>query len=51
MENYTNQFNGISTTGNVLYGRENGLPTGIYFYTVTMYDLGLDFQGFLYLTR
>ena len=51
MENYTNQFNGISTTGNVLYGRDNGLPTGVYFYTVSMFDLGLEFQGFLYLTR
>lgn len=51
MDNYTNQFNGFANTGTIVFGREKGLPTGVYFYTVSMDDLGLDFQGFLYLTR
>lgn len=51
MDNYTDQFNGFANTGNILFGKEKGLPTGIYFYTVSLDDLELDFQGFLYLTR
>lgn len=50
-DNYTNQFNGFANTGNIVFGKEDGLPTGIYFYTVSIDDLGLEFQGFLYLTR
>jgi gliding motility-associated-like protein len=49
--NYTNQFNGFSNIDNLVIDREQGLPSGVYFYIVSMEDLGLDFQGFLYLTR
>ena len=49
--NYTNQFNGFSNVDNLVIDREQGLPSGVYFYIVSMKDLGLDFQGFLYLTR
>jgi gliding motility-associated-like protein len=49
--NYTNQFNGFSNVDNLVINREQGLPSGVYFYIVSMEDLGLDFQGFLYLTR
>ncbi len=49
--NYTDQFNGYSNVDNFVIDRKQGLPTGVYFYIVSMQDLGLDFQGFLYLTR
>ncbi|MFS4469524.1 gliding motility-associated C-terminal domain-containing protein [Maribacter sp. 2210JD10-5] len=50
-ENYTNEFTGTSNVNNFVIGREDGLPTGVYFYTVNALDLGLNYQGFLYLTR
>ena len=50
-KNYTNQFNGFSNVDNFVIDREQGLPADVYFYIVSMEDLGLDFQGFLYLTR
>jgi gliding motility-associated-like protein len=49
--NYTNQFNGFSNVDNLVIDREQGLPSGVFFYIVSLEDLGLDFQGFLYLTR
>jgi gliding motility-associated-like protein len=49
--NYTNEFNGISNIDNLVIDREQGLPVGVYFYILSMDDLGLNFQGFLYLTR
>ena len=51
MENYTDEFQGFANTGNILFGKENGLPPGVYFFIVEMRDLDLDFQGFIYLTR
>ncbi|MGB5668020.1 MAG: gliding motility-associated C-terminal domain-containing protein, partial [Maribacter sp.] len=50
-KNYTNQFVGFSNVDNLVISRNEGLPIGVYFYIVSMQDLGLDFQGFLYLTR
>jgi len=50
-KNYVNEFNGISNRDNLVIAREKGLPIGIYFYVVTLEDLNLEFQGFLYLTR
>lgn len=50
-ENYTNEFTGFANTNNFIIDREKGLPTGVYFYVVSMKDVGLDFQGFFYLTR
>ncbi len=51
MENYTDEFRGFANTGTIVMDKEKGLPTGVYFFIVEMRDLGLDFQGFLYLTR
>jgi len=50
-ENYTNEFRGFANTGDIVFQREKGLPSGVYFYVVSMKDVGLDFQGFFYLTR
>ncbi|MET7030844.1 gliding motility-associated C-terminal domain-containing protein [Sediminicola luteus] len=49
--NYTNEFRGFSNVGNVVVGEKNGLPAGVYFYLVTLNDLGTEYQGFLYLRR
>ncbi|MEA1786698.1 gliding motility-associated C-terminal domain-containing protein [Arenibacter sp. GZD96] len=50
MQNYTNEFNGFANTGSLVINREAGLPQGVYFYLVSLDDLGMDFQGFLYLS-
>lgn len=49
--NYTNEFVGFSNLYNVPFGAEEGLPTGVYFYTIHIPDEDLNYQGFLYLTR
>jgi gliding motility-associated-like protein len=49
--NYTNQFRGVSNVDNLVIAREEGLPAGVYFYTVYLADLDLNYQGFLYLSR
>ncbi|CAM3304818.1 gliding motility-associated C-terminal domain-containing protein [Zobellia roscoffensis] len=49
--NYTNEFNGLSTQNNFVVTRGDGLPSGVYFYIVTLDDLDLEFQGFLYLAN
>ena len=49
--NYTNEFNGISSENNLVIARGKGLPSGVYFYIVSLDDLGLTFQGFLYLAN
>ncbi|WP_273567798.1 gliding motility-associated C-terminal domain-containing protein [Maribacter halichondriae] len=49
--NYTNEFSGFANTGDFVFQREKGLPSGVYYYVVSMKDMGLDFQGFFYLTR
>ncbi len=51
MANYVNEFGGVSNIDNLVLSREDGLPEGIYFYTVTLFDEGLDYQGFLFLDR
>lgn len=50
-KNYTNQFGGFSNVDNFVIDRTQGLPADVYFYIVSMKDVNLDFQGFLYLTR
>ena len=50
-QNYTDQFRGFSNVDNFVIDQQQGLPTDVYFYIVSLEDLGLDFQGFLYLTR
>ena len=51
MDNYQNEFTGISNVDNLVLNRNIGLPEGLYFYIVSMDDLGLNFQGFLFLER
>ena len=51
MDNYTNEFAGVSNVDNFVIQRENGLPVGVYFYTIYMIDRDLNYQGFLYLAR
>lgn len=50
-ENYTNEFVGTANTGDFILGQEEGLPAGVYFYVVKLFDLGFEFQGFLYLAQ
>ena len=49
--NYVDQFRGFANTGSLILNPDQGLPTGIYYYTAELYDLGLSYQGFLYLER
>jgi len=49
--NYSNEFNGYSNVDNLVIYRDKGLPSGVYFYIVSMEDIGLTFQGFLYLAN
>ena len=48
--NYTNEFDGLATSGSFVVSQEKGLPSGVYFYIATLHDLDLEFQGFLYLS-
>lgn len=50
-ENYTNEFIGFSNLNNVPWNAEDGLPAGVYFYTIAIIDENLNYQGFLYLAR
>jgi len=49
--NYTEEFVGTSNIDNLVIDRNQGLPAGVYFYTIFMEDLDLSYQGFLYLAR
>ena len=49
--NYTNQFRGMSNTGKLYLSQDIGLPEGIYYYLVYLYDLGLEYTGFMFLDR
>jgi gliding motility-associated-like protein len=49
MKNYSNEFTGISNVNGVI-AKNIGLPSGIYFYIVTLNDLNIKHQGYLYLT-
>ena len=51
MVNYTDEFGGISNIDNLIINREQGLPEGVYFYVISLDDLGLNYQGFLFLDR
>ncbi len=51
MVNYTNEFNGTANVDGLIINKEAGLPEGIYFYVVSLDDLGFNYQGFLYLDR
>lgn len=49
--NYTNEFGGVANVGDFIINREQGLPEGVYFYVISLIDLSLNYQGFLYLDR
>ncbi len=49
--NYVNEFNGFANTDNFVISRDTGLEEGIYYYIVTLNDLNLEYQGFLFLDR
>jgi len=51
MENYANEFTGISNVNSGVLDRDLGLPEGVYFYLVTLNALELNYQGYLYLQR
>ncbi len=51
LDNYTNEFTGFANSNNFVIAKDKGLPSGVYFYIASLHDLGLDFQGFLYLAR
>lgn len=51
MTNYSNEFVGFSNQDNFVLNRDIGVPEGIYYYTVVLYDLNQEFQGFFYLDR
>lgn len=48
-QNYNNGFDGISNRKSVL-SRNKGLASGIYFYIITLNDLQIKHQGYLYLS-
>ncbi|WP_247656706.1 gliding motility-associated C-terminal domain-containing protein [Maribacter sp. MMG018] len=48
-ENYNNEFNGISNRESAI-AKNSGLASGIYFYIITLNDLNIRHQGYLYLT-
>lgn len=49
--NYVNEFDGMANSGSLYTNREIGLPEGVYFYLVTLNDLELEYNGFLFLDR
>lgn len=51
MDNYTDEFGGVANVNSLVLDKEAGLPEGVYFYLLRMYDLGQQFQGFLFLDR
>ncbi|APQ19240.1 hypothetical protein A9200_13215 [Maribacter hydrothermalis] len=48
-KNYYNEFNGISNVSGVI-SKNTGLSSGIYYYIITLNDLDIKHQGYLYLT-
>lgn len=49
-KNYLNEFDGQANVDMVVK-RPDGLATGIYFYTIEMYDMKQIHQGFLYISN
>ncbi|WP_136466366.1 gliding motility-associated C-terminal domain-containing protein [Flagellimonas onchidii] len=49
--NYVDEFRGESNTGNLILNQDIGLPEGVYYYLITLDDLELEYQGFLFLDR
>ncbi|MFD2587588.1 gliding motility-associated C-terminal domain-containing protein [Croceitalea marina] len=51
MDNYSDEFNGFSNQNNLVINKSQGLAEGVYFYIVTLFDLELNYQGFLFLDK
>ena len=51
MSNYTNEFGGVSNIDNAVIMRDIGLPEGIYYYIVELFEENLQYQGFFFLDR
>ena len=49
-ENYNNEFEGISNR-NMLVNGDTGLSSGVYFYIITLNNLKIKHQGYLYLSQ
>ena len=49
--NYVNEFGGVANTGGFIPNKEIGLPEGVYYYTASLFDLELEYTGFLFLDR
>nr|WP_299074716.1 gliding motility-associated C-terminal domain-containing protein [uncultured Allomuricauda sp.] len=49
--NYVDEFTGLSNTGSFYLSQDIGLPEGVYYYLVVLDDLGLEYQGVLFLDR
>lgn len=50
-DNYYDGFDGFSNVNNMVTTRSSGLPTGVYFYIVTLKDYKEKRQGYFYLSR
>ena len=48
--NYRNEFDGISNVNSV-FKRNKGLPSGVYFYILTLKDTGSKVNGYIYIAR
>ncbi|HCO86123.1 MAG TPA: hypothetical protein DIT95_21695 [Arenibacter sp.] len=49
-ENYRDEFEGISNR-NMLVKGDIGLSSGVYFYIITLNDIKIKHQGYLYLSQ
>ncbi|MER3373501.1 MAG: gliding motility-associated C-terminal domain-containing protein [Allomuricauda sp.] len=49
--NYVNEFDGMANAGSLYTNQNIGLPEGVYYYLVSLDDLGLEYTGFLFLDR
>ncbi len=48
-KNYNNEFDGTSNVNGVI-AKNSGLPSGIYYYIITLNEMNKRHQGYLYLT-
>ena len=48
--NYNNEFGG-NANRNLVFKRNSGLSSGIYFYILTLKDIKQKHQGYLYITE
>ena len=48
--NYKNSFDGKANT-NTFIGEDKTLPSGLYFYTIELFDIDTIHQGYLYINE